>query len=87
MRPTACGALLACALLALAGTAHAQNSTYVEQRTSKGQDISFDDDPLAALTGQPIGSQFTGMHPARRFDLMRLRTTFVGAMLKSVEAI
>lgn len=84
MRPTACGALLVCALFALAGSAHAQPD-YIEQQTPKGQDVTFVDDPLQALTGQPIGSQFTGMHPARRFDLMRPRTSFVGAMLKSVQ--
>jgi hypothetical protein len=84
MRPTACGALLACALLVRATTAHAQ-SEYIEQKTPRGPDITFVDDPLQALTGQPIGSQFTGMHPARRFDLMRPRTSFVGAMLKSVQ--
>jgi hypothetical protein len=86
MRFIACGALLACGLLALAGTAHAQNE-YVDSQTNRGREITFGDNPLSALAGQPIGSQFSGMHPARRFDLMRPRTSFVGAMLKSVEAM
>jgi hypothetical protein len=85
MRSFACGALLACAIVALAGQARAQDSTYVEKKTSDGQDIRFRDDPVGAIANNPIGSQFTGFHPPKRFDLMRPRKTFVPEMLKSVE--
>ena len=85
MRKTACGALLACALVALAGQASAQDSTYVEKKTSDGQDIRFKDDPVGALGNNPIGAQLSGFHPPKRFDLMRPRFTFVPEMLKSVE--
>ena len=87
MRKLACGALLACAFVALASPALAQtpDSTYVEKKTADGQDIRFKDDPLAALGGSPVGAQLTGFHPPRRFDLMRPRWNFVTEMLKSVE--
>jgi hypothetical protein len=92
MRHVACGALLACALVALAGAASAQQpdpqnaqNTFVEKKTSDGQDIRFKDDPIGALGNDPIGAQLTGFHPPRRYDLMRPRTTFVPQMLKTVE--
>jgi hypothetical protein len=85
MRSFVCGALLAGALVALAGQARAQESTYVEKKTSDGQDVRFRDDPIGALGNDPIGSQLTGFHPPRRFDLMRPRKTFVPEMLKSIE--
>ncbi|HEY5240955.1 MAG TPA: hypothetical protein VIJ22_05800 [Polyangiaceae bacterium] len=85
MRIIACGALLACALTALASPALAQDSTFVEKKTHDGQDIRFPDDPLSALAGNPIGAQLSGFHPPRRFDLLRPRFTFVPEMLKSVE--
>ena len=91
MRAFACGALLACATFALAGSASAQTTTettkpgYTERITSEGQDIRFGDDPLGALSNDPIGAQLTGFHPPRRYDLMRPRTTFVPQMLKTVE--
>jgi hypothetical protein len=91
MRPFASGALLACALSALAGPASAQNSTastkdtYVTHVTEAGEDIRFDDDALEALSKDPIGAQLSGFHPPKRYDLMRPRTTFVPQMLKSVE--
>ena len=87
MRIIACGALLACALTALASPALAQDkdSTFVEKKTNDGQDIRFPDDPVSALAGNPIGAQLSGFHPPRRFDLLRPRLTFVPEMLKSVE--
>ena len=85
MRQVACGALLACALVALAGSASAQENTFVETKSSDGQDIRFRDDPLGALSNDPVGAQLTGFHPPRRYDLMRPRTTFVPQMLKTVE--
>lgn len=86
MRKTACGALLACALVALAGQASAQQeTTFVEKKTSEGQDIRFKDDPVGALGNNPIGAQLSGFHPPKRFDLMRPRWTFIPEMLKSVE--
>ena len=85
MRSVVCGALLACALVALAGTASAQETTFVERKSSDGQDIRFKDDPIGAIANDPIGAQLTGFHPPRRYDLMRPRTTFVPQMLKSVE--
>ena len=84
MRTTAY--LLTLVILALAGTAQAQTeSTYVEQKTSDGQDIRFHDDPMSAIAGQPVGAQLTGFHPPRRFELMHPRSTFVPELLKSVE--
>jgi hypothetical protein len=85
MRIIACGALLACALVALASPASAQDSTFVERKTTDGQDVRFKDDPVSALAGNPIGAQLTGFHPPKRFDLMRPRWNFVPEMLKSVE--
>jgi hypothetical protein len=87
MRSIACGALLACALVALAGQAHAQDSGYVEKKTTEGQDIRFGDEPLEALSHDPVGSQLTAWHPPKRFDLMRPRWTFVPEMLKAVESM
>jgi hypothetical protein len=84
MRITACGALLACALVAYASPALAQGSTFVEKKTADGQDVRFIDDPVSALAGNPIGAQLTGFHPPRRFDLMRPRFTFVPEMLHSI---
>ena len=84
----ALGVLLVGALLATAGTARAQqqtDSTYVEHKSSDGQDIRFRDDPMTALAGNPVGAQLTGFHPPRRFDLMHPRNTFVPELLKSVE--
>jgi hypothetical protein len=85
MRTFACGALLACALVALAGPASAQETGYTEKRTADGQDIRFGDDPLGALGHETIGLQLTGFHPPKRCDLMRPRTTWVPELLKSVE--
>jgi hypothetical protein len=91
MRAFACGALLASALFALAGRASAQtttestHSTYEERATAEGQDIRFRDDPLGALSNDPVGAQLTGFHPPHLYDLMRPRTTFVPQMLKTVE--
>jgi len=88
MRHVACGALLACALVALAAPASAQSSSdsgYVEKKTEAGQDIRFKDDPIGALGNDPVGAQITAWHPPRRFDLLRPRQTFVPEMLKSVE--
>jgi hypothetical protein len=96
MRAIACGALLACAFVALAGPASAQTSTastqptqssYVERTTPEGQDIRFPDDPLGAIANDPIGAQLSGFHPPKRYDLLRPRTTFVPQMLKSIENI
>ncbi len=85
MRIIACGALLACAFVALASPALAQESTFVEEKSRDGQDVRFKDDPVSALAGNPIGAQLSGFHPPRRFDLLRPRFTFVPQMLKSVE--
>ena len=72
MQVFACGALFACALVVLATPASAQQpqSTYVEKKTADGgQDIRFDDDPLKALVGNPVGAQLSGFHPPKRYDL------------------
>jgi hypothetical protein len=83
---TALGVLFVGVLVALAGTARAQTqATYVEQKTSDGQDIRFRDDPMTALAGNPVGAQLTGFHPPKRFELMHPRKTFVPELLKSVE--
>jgi hypothetical protein len=85
MRAAARCALLAAALLGLARTAHADETTYQEKKTGDGQDIRFRDDPMTAIAGNPVGAQLTGFHPPRRFDLMRPRKTWVPELLKSVE--
>lgn len=87
MRSIVCSALVAGMLVALGGTASAQDSksTYVERKTDDGQDIRFKDDPLSALAGNPVGTQLTGFHPPKRFNLMPPRTTWVPELLKSVE--
>jgi len=85
-RSVAVGAALACALVVLAGQASAQQeSTYVEKKTTDGQDIRFKDDVMGAITNDPVGAQLTGFHPPKRFDLMRPRKTWVPELLKSVE--
>jgi hypothetical protein len=86
-------AALACAVVTLAGAAHAQTttptpeSTYVERKTSDGQDIRFGDDVMGAIANDPVGAQLTGFHPPRRYDLMRPRKTWVPELLKSVESL
>jgi hypothetical protein len=85
MRSIVCSALVATALLTLSGIASAQESTFVEHKTGDGQDVRFKDDPMSAIAGNPVGSQLTGFHPPKRFDLMPPRTTFVPQLLKSVE--
>jgi hypothetical protein len=85
MRFIACSALVACALVAFATTASAQESTFVEHSTADGQDIPFKDDPMSAIAGNPVGAQLSGFHPPRRFSLMPPRITFVPELLKTVE--
>jgi hypothetical protein len=85
MRPIVCSALATCALVALAATASAQESTYVEHSSGDGQDIRFKDDPMSAIAGNPVGAQLSGFHPPRRFNLMPPRITFVPELLKTVE--
>jgi hypothetical protein len=85
IRASTCSALLAGALVAFAGTARAQGSTFVEHKTSDGQDVRFKDDPMTAITGNPVGAQLSGFHPPKRFDLMPPRKSFVPELLKSIE--
>ncbi len=66
-------------------TADAASTTYVERQTKAGQDIRFEDDPLSALAGNPVGAQISAWHPPRRFDLMAPRRSFVPQLLVSVE--
>jgi hypothetical protein len=80
-----CSAAVALALLVSSSRASAQTDSYREKKTSDGQTVSFDDDPLGALGGQPIGQQLWGFRPPSRCDLMRPRTSFVPELLKSVE--
>jgi hypothetical protein len=84
MRRLVLGALLASALVAFAGAARADDD-YKENKTHDGQDVVFKDDPLSALTSNPIGAQLSGFHLPRRFQLMHPRLTFVPQMLKTVE--
>ncbi len=77
--------LIVGAALALSSQAHAQSSGYVEHKTADGQAVSFDDDPMSGLTGNPIGAQLWGFHPPKRCDLMRPRVNFVPELLKTVE--
>jgi hypothetical protein len=85
MRPHLSAALLAGASLALSSQAHAQGNGYVEHKTPDGQAVSFDDDPMGGITGNPVGAQLWGFHPPKRCDLMRPRVTFVPELLKTVE--
>jgi hypothetical protein len=79
-------ALLAFVLVAASSEqAFAQPRGYVERKTAEGQTVSFDDDPLGAVTGEPIGLQLSGFRPPRRCDLMRPRVNFVPELLKTVE--
>jgi hypothetical protein len=91
MRPIACCALLATALFCVVGEARADDSTksssFVEKKVDDGQSVVFKDDPLSAITQEPIGDQLTGFHPAHRFQLIRPRGSFVPELLKSVEAL
>lgn len=89
MRRLVLGALLASALVATAGAARADDGTttteYRETKTGDGTDVVFKDDPLGAFANNPIGTQFRGFHPPKRFQLMHPRVTFVPQMLKTVE--
>ena len=85
MRSIASCVLVTCALVALAPSASAQESTLVEHSSEAGQDIRFKDDPMSAIAGNPVGAQLSGFHPPRRFNLMPPRTSFVPQLLKSVE--
>jgi hypothetical protein len=80
-------ALLAAALVCVAGEVRAQESSYSEKKADDGQSVVFKDDPLSAVTDQAIGAQLTGFHPPHRFQLIRPRGTFVPELLKSVEAL
>jgi hypothetical protein len=78
------------ALISAAAALHATESRgdgpgYSERVTSDGQAVSFDDDPLGAVTPGAIGAQLNGFHPPRRCALMRPRVTFVPDLLKTVE--
>jgi hypothetical protein len=85
MRHRAYSVLLAGAVVALAGSARAQSSSYAEKKTADGQEVRFRDDPLSALKDDPVGAQVTAWHPPKRFDLMRPRKTFVPEMLRTIE--
>jgi hypothetical protein len=88
MRSFAPALLLACAFLLVADAARAQHSGFVERTTKQGQEVSFEDDPMTALTGDPIENMFQMRYPpARRIDLMRPRRSFVPEMLKAVESL
>jgi hypothetical protein len=92
MRSIACRALLVVGALAAAsafsGEARAQQqATYVEQKTPDGQFVGFDDDPMTAITSNPVGMQLWGVHPPKRFELMHPRTHFVPELLKTVESM
>jgi hypothetical protein len=88
MRSFAPAVLVVWAFAFVAAEAHAQESGFVERRTSQGQEVSFEDDPMTALTGDPIENMFRVGYPrARRLDLMRPRRSFVTEMLKSVESL
>ncbi len=88
MRSIACGVLLV-GVVAIGGAwsseARAQDKTYVEKKTAEGQFVGFEDDPMSAITSNPVGMQLWGFHPPRRFDLMRPRANFVPELLKAVE--
>jgi hypothetical protein len=77
--------LVLLAVVAWSSPALAQTSNYKESKTSGGQGVVFDDDPLGALDGQPIGQQLWGFPRALRCELMRPRTSFVPELLKTVE--
>jgi len=85
MRRVLRSALLTCALVVLARPALAQSPGYTEGKTREGQSVSFDDDPMGALTDNPVGLQIGGFHQPKRFQLLRPRETFVPELLKSVE--
>lgn len=85
MRPLLHAAFIVCASLALSTQARAQGNGYVEHKTSDGQGVVFDDDPMSGITGNPVGAQLWGFHPPKRCDLMRPRVNFVPELLKTVE--
>jgi hypothetical protein len=83
----AAGVLAASSAAPAPARAEEPKSGYVEKKTSGGQFVGFDDDPLSAVTNDPIGTQLRGVHPPRRFQLMRPRIHFVPELLKTVEAM
>ena len=85
MRTRLHSAFVAAALLALASPVRAQDTGYVEHKTSDGQAVTFDDDPMGAITHDPVGTQLSGFHPPKRCALLRPRATFVPELLKAVE--
>jgi hypothetical protein len=87
MRTLFCTALFSGSLIAMAGSAHAQDRTYVERQNAEGQDIRFIDDPLDAVGRDTVGAQITSFITARRFQLARPRQSFVPEMIKNVESL
>jgi hypothetical protein len=77
--------MMSTAMALCAAESRADGPGYKERGTSDGQAVSFDDDPLGAVTTGVIGAQLNGFHPPRRCDLMRPRVTFVPDLLKTVE--
>jgi hypothetical protein len=87
MRALIVSALVLCTVLTFAGGARAQDRTFVEKRTSEGQDIRFEDDPLDAVGRDTVGEQLIHMLTVRRLLLARPRQTFVPEMLKNIESL
>jgi len=87
VRKALCGLMVTSILATVASSALADPpaNTYVEQKSTDGQNVVFKDDPLAA-GGFGSGDVMLKMRPtAVRMLLVRPRTQFVSEMLKSVE--
>jgi len=63
-------------------------SSYTENKTSSGQDVTFiDSDVLSASQFDASGGNIRVMPSPKRVLLLRPRTQFVTEMLKSVEEL
>jgi hypothetical protein len=78
-------ALIGLVLLLVPSAALADENTYTEHKTDSGSAVVFKDDPLGALSNNPVGAIIPVRARATRLTLMRPRLHFVPELLQSVE--
>lgn len=71
--------------LTLTGSAWADGADYRVRDTEGARDITFNDDPLAAGGWDPTSALIRVRGPSLRAILIRPRTEFVAALVKTVE--
>lgn len=71
----------------VSANAFAQASDYRTEDTADGYAVRFHDDPLQANTGDANGPLIRVRKGPLRQSLIRVRTQFIGEMIKSVERL